>query len=569
MFRAAVTVSIKGVNLSRPKAGSDYCHGPQSYDSFWPLTQGSSLVEKTHQSVLNKFPEMARIVREYGDLPLQDYAESFFRYRAQSIQPRDDFIEVVSGYARRLLGGETAALLERHFSDTPVALTANHHGVDYKSLTVHGTIIFALPRLLESSPGSVPVVPVLAFGIVPLNNFSFPRGIILSREKEVVEQPAAKARTYRKVPVIPVKFSQTLVSVTGPITTQMVSRALGEVERLFAEGAILESERKSLSALLREEYAGEEVLSLPDYSDQAVVLNRAVWKRIFAPPLRDEIPDLAYLEMERVAAALLEKDIRDADSMFHNLLFDPLLREELLHALEDQVGCWNLKKLDELSKRAAQGRPGPEDFRGCGTAFFWQVDQKGRRVPLMLTKHGSQPALSGITAGGEISVPLTPKALCQGLRERKLLPCLFSSFAVLAFARGIKCLGGFYQVDYLPAMQRGLLHALESRGFHDWAKKIALVPTANFVTGMNIALVHYPNGETASAGAIEIAAAGGLTQKNLEGIKTLTVEEANLAGLMETYPEFIGDSKPDEDWFASLKALVLKRSGEKLARIRL
>ncbi len=527
------------------------------------------MLKKAYQNVLDKFPGVAGIVREYGRLSLEEYAGEFFRYQARSIQPRDDLIEAASEYARRLLGGETAALIERHFAETPVAMTANHHGVDYKSLTVHGTIIYALPRLFADSPERIPVVPVLAFGIVPLNNFSFPRGIVLSRKKQASGQPAGKAGTFLKVPVIPVKFSQTLVSAAGPITGEMVSRALKEVERLSCEGAITESERKNLTSLLREEYAGDKVTALPDYSDQAVVLNQALWKRMFAPPLREGLPKLAYLEIERICAPLLEKDIRDENSLFHSLLFDPLLRQELLRSLDGKFGCWDLRKLEELFGRAAQGRLGHHEFRGCGTTFFWQVDGKGRRVPLVPAGSDSSPTLSGIAPGEEISIPLTPDALGQGLRERKLLPCLFSSFAALSFARGLKCLGGFFQVDYLPAMQRGLIQALESRGLDDWAQKIAGVPTAGFVTGMNIALAHYPGGKTASAGAVEIIASGGLSRTDLERIKTLTVEEANLAGLMETYPEFIGDSKSEEKRYESLKGLVMERAGDKLAFLRL
>jgi len=526
-------------------------------------------VEKTYQSVLHKLPGVAKIVQEYGRLSLEEYSGDFFKYEVESLQPRDDLIDAAGGYARRLLGAQTAAHLERRFADTPVALTANHHGVDYKSLTMQGTIIFGLPALLGVSAGLAPVVPVLAFGIVPLNNLSFPRGIVLSREKEASGRPAGRRKTFVKVPVIPVKFAQSLVSAAGPFTGEMVSRALKEVERLFAEGAILESERKSLAALLHEEYAKEKILALPDYSDQAVALNSVVWKRMFAPALRERLPELAYLEAERLVAELLEKDLQDEGSLLYNLLFDQPLREELLSSLDKKFGCWDLQKLQELSARAALGRLGHEEFRGCGTVFFWQVDDKARRVPLILRETASGPVLSAISAGEEVSVSLTPQALSRRLRERRLLPGLFTSFTAFAFARGLRCYGGFFQVDYLPAMQRGLRLALEARGLEDWAKKISVVPTANFVTGMNIALAHYPDGEAVSAGAVEIIAAGGLSRKDLERISTLTVEEANLAGLLETYTVFSGENKPVDNWSESLKELVLERCGEKLARFRL
>ncbi|MFC1614427.1 hypothetical protein ACFL5K_03945 [Gemmatimonadota bacterium] len=526
-------------------------------------------MEKNYQDVLDRLPGVAGIVRECGGLSLEEYAGSLYRHEKQSIQPREDLIEVVGRYARRLLGDKTAALLENHFADTPVALTANHHGVDYSALTVQGTIIFSLPRLLAGSPEIIPVVPVLAFGIVPLNNFSFPRGIALSRAIMSAGQSAEKDKTQVKIPVIPVKNAQTLVSAAGPVTREMVLRSLKKVEKLAGEGTILESEESSLSALLSEEYLRDEILCLTDYSDQAVALNSVVWNRMFAACLRDELPELAYLEIERVVAALLEKDLHDDTSLLHNLLFDPLLREELLHSLDKKFGCWNISQLEKLSSPGAQGTPSYESYRGCGTAFFWQVDHKGRRMPLALKTDGPRPYLSGVPPGTGDRVPLTPESLVHGLKERKLFPGLFTSFATLAFARGIKCIGGFKQVDYLQDMQQGLLKALETQGHNDWTNKIAGMSTANFVTGMNIALAHYPDGQMSSAGAIGIIASGGLTRSDIERIKTLTVEEANLAGLLVTYPEFCGGDRPEEGWFSSLKAYVMDRSGEKLVHIRL
>jgi hypothetical protein len=523
-------------------------------------------LKKNYQDVLDRLPGVAGIVRDYGELSLEEYAGSLYRHETQSIQPREDLIEVVGRYARRLLGDKTAALLEKHFADTPVALTANHHGVDYSALTVQGTIIFSLPRLLSGSPDTRPVIPVLAFGIVPLNNFSFPRGIALSRPIISAGQSAEKDKTQVKIPVLPVKNVQTLVSAAGPVTREMVLRSLQKVEKLAGEGTILESVKSSISALLSEEYLRDEILCLTDYSDQAVALNPAVWKRMFSARLRDELPELAYLEIERVVAALLEKDLRDDTSLLHNLLFDPLLREELLHALDKIFGCWHISQLEELSSPGAQGTPAHESYRGCGTVFFWQVDHKGRRMPLAIKTDGPQPCLSPGT--GEL-IPLTPESLVHGLKERRLLPGLFTSFATLAFARGIKCIGGFKQVDYLQDMQQGLLKALETQGHNDWTKILSDMSTANFVTGMNIALAHYPDGQMSSAGAIEIIASGGLTRSDIERIGILTVEEANLAGLLVTYPEFSGGDKPEKDWFSSLKAHVMDRSGGKLVQIRL
>ncbi len=512
---------------------------------------------------------MAKIVREYGRLSLEEYAGSFFSCETESIQSREDLIEVVGNYARRLLGGKTAGLLERHFSDTPVALTGNHHGVDYQSLAVQGTILFALPKITAAPAEPSAVVPVLACGTVPLSNSSFPRGILLSRKTKVPVAPAEEIRTFCKLPLIPVKYSNSLVSVTGPITEEMVSNAIKRAGRLFHDGELGESEKKSLLALLNEEYSRDDILKLAGYSDQVAVLNGRLWKRMFAPSLKEKIPELAYLEMEQIVTTLLGKDLRDEESLIHNLLFDPELRNAVLPSLDGQSGCWNLRKLERLSTCGPEYNLRSEDFRGCGTVFFWGVNARGERVPLLISENGSGPTLVGITSGRGIRVPLTPAALEEQLRERRLLPGLFTSFTTLAIARGLKCIGGFFQVDYLPAMQQGIVRALESRGLPGWAEKAGRVPTANFITGMNVALALYPDGTTEPAGAVEMIAAGGLTEEHLEKIKALTVHEATLSGMTNIRPNSFASAMGEGRRPDCPKGRVPREINNKMPRLEL
>jgi hypothetical protein len=526
------------------------------------------LLESIYQNILAGHPGIAKILRDSGRLPLDQYTGKLYNYRTESIQPREDFIEVVSAYSRRLLGSESAKLLERHLENSPVVLTANHHGVDYKYITVQGTIAFSLPKIQAVSAEVPPIIPVLACGIVPLSNYSFPRGIILSRKIEVPVSPADSVKTFLKVPLIPSIYSHSLVDVTGPITRRMVSYAAKRLRKLGQEGKLFEKEVKCLSILLGE-YIGDGILSLPDYSEQAVVLNPKVWKRMFAPSIRPNVPELAYLEMERVVTGLLERDLQDKESLIYNLLFDPELRKALLESLDGHFGCWDLGKLRMLSDFGIGDHLESEDVRGCGTVFFLNVSDEGRRIPLIIRENGPQPTLTGVIPGRNISVPLAPDDLRQMLREKKLLPGLFLSFTTLAFARGIRCIGGFHQVDYLPGMQQGVIRALESRGLHDWAEKCARVATENFLTGMNIMLALYPDGKSEPAGAVEIIAAGGLTEDHLEKIKALTVDVAILSGIMNIRPKPIVSRMKNIRFSTSCDNKVLEQIENEIPRFEL
>ena len=66
-----------------------------------------------------------------------------------------------------------------------------------------------------------------------------------------------------------------------------------------------------------------------------------------------------------------------------------------------------------------------------------------------------------------MTVPLTPQALTEGLRDGSLLPGLFLCFLEAHFLRDFTVFGGFYQPTYLAEMRRGLVRALRETGGYE------------------------------------------------------------------------------------------------------
>ena len=87
--------------------------------------------------------------------------------------------------------------------------------------------------------------------------------------------------------------------------------------------------------------------------------------------------------------------------------------------------------------------------------------------PLRLRESAGAAALTGQNSLGEaVTVPLTPQALTEGLRDGSLLPGLFLCFLEAHFLRDFTVFGGFYQPTYLAEMRRGLVRALrETDGY--------------------------------------------------------------------------------------------------------
>jgi len=141
--------------------------------------------------------------------------------------------------------------------------------------------------------------------------------------------------------------------------------------------------------------------------------------------------------------------------------------------------------------------------------------------------------------------------VAEGLDRRRLLPALFTCFLATAFARGLVCLGGYYQTVYLPRMQAGLRSALEAAADRETAARVAAVPTGRYLSGMLGVMVRH-GGDLFPAGPVEIAAGGGLTGDDLARLSALTFRQAHVAGLFDTLPDVVAPADRPPGWAATL-----------------
>jgi hypothetical protein len=481
------------------------------------------------EQVCQRTSTVPSALARYGHRRLGDLAAAGLVTAERPYQPRRDLCEALVEYATPLLGAAEAEAAAAELDAVPVVLTANHHGVDFFAQSVQGTLIFALARA-ERGLGTV---PVLAVGTVALNNVTYPRGLLLYGGSR--GDGAGPAR----LPLFPSRLNRTMVSAAGPIQAGMIDRAAGQVRHLRRSGAVPAALGEAVEAMLQDDYRAAAVLQQPSYARQAVLLNRRVWQRLFFGEAR---PRLVYLEMEQLVTRVLEKDVWDPASLACLVLFQPAVRERLVEALDGERGCWERGRLAQrmLDADRASGDPGGRD--GCGTQFFWGVDDRGRRVPLWLDEAREPAVLCGITDARERwDVPCVPSAIAEALRQRRLLPSLFTCFAVTALARGITCLGGYYQAAYLPAMQAALVAALESSGRFEAADLVRQVPAAGYLSGMQAVMTPIDGLGLVPAGPAEIAAAGGLGFADRRRMLDMTVRDAHAASLFDT----VEDVAPD------------------------
>ena len=151
--------------------------------------------------------------------------------------------------------------------------------------------------------------------------------------------------------------------------------------------------------------------------------------------------------------------------------------------------------------------------------------------------------------GNTYELAFRPDTILDALGRHRLLPSLFTCFLVLSFARGVACAGGYYQGEYLPAMQAGLIEALDNTpGCRDVAAHVQNVTTYTYLSGMQTVMTRIGIDALIPAGPLEIIADGGLTEQDIEKILLLTVKDAHIASLFETVADVAPQALETPGW---------------------
>jgi hypothetical protein len=325
----------------------------------------------------------------------------------------------------------------------------------------------------------------------------------------------------------------------------MIHRAHAAAAKLEKDGTISARTRQCIQQLLAEDYGSEAIARMPDYASQATRLNSRLWQRLHGHATK--APRLVSLELEKVSARLVLMDIHSSRSLTARVLFETPLRSRVFEALDGHRACW---QNSAIPFNARGTTPAPAAPRR-GTHFFWGVSDKGRKFPLAVAREDDgKMIMHGVDAkGNRLAFPLHPEPIEKMIRQNRIVPSVFTCFLTLAFARGVNCLGGYYQAAYLPSMQSGLVKALSgSPTDRDMADTIRRIPTAGYLSGMQTVMIRQGQERLVPAGPIEIIAEKGLTDLDTEKILGMTVEDAHLASLFETIPDIAPEMMTSAAW---------------------
>jgi hypothetical protein len=482
-------------------------------------------------------PAIGETIRRYGDRPLRDLLASLRPSPVDGLQPLDDVVTAVEAEAAAHFGAGVAARVAAEVRADPIVPTSNHFGIETVAESAQATALFALR---PGRPQSSRYVVVLGFGSVSMNNWSYPMGLQLydPRHGRIEQLP-------QRLPIFPGRVKQHAVCAAEPFDEQMLRRAQARLWRMARSGAVSPFGARAAGEVL-DMLTTPAMLAPASYSAQSPLVNAELWRRMFGSWRAGE---LIQLQMERVCARVLQHDLDDPNSLVHRLFFVDQVRERLLDVLDGALACW---RRAELARRLDEPEPGWH--RSGGTTFFWGLTEAGRRVPLTVRRAGRTSLLAGVDDRGRgWRVELSPGGIRHELEGGRLLPSLFTCFVVTALARGLSCIGGYYQAEYLPAMQAGVAHALAGSADHrDAAGLVARVPTRICLAGVQGLVRELEGGAVVPAGPVELAGMGGVGDRELADVTAMPVRQACLIAFTELFDVLVPGADLPPGWAGRL-----------------
>ena len=497
------------------------------------------LAQEYLRLVCQNLPVVGSIVSAFGELPLSSYLRELSAQSTLSYQPRDDLIRAVRQYIVPLLGEEVASLAAVELARNPVVVTTNHHGVDYFSQSVQGSILVALERIGKGlQPG---LVFVFSCGNIPLNASSYPRGLLLYR----VPSGKGIGNIPTRVSIFPDRLKRCVVASAPPITEPMIAKAKAVLRKMALQGELSEPLVDTALEILDHDYGATVAAELATYSDQSVIINHRIFRRLFKH--LSPAPQLIYLELEQIAGALLQSDLSHPGALIRHILFNPEIRRAITAQLDEERGCWHCSRLENILREDSGAYLKRQAKAGSGTMFFWGIDDFRRRVPLYLAE--GKMLVGRNDRGALWQLPFTPEAITEGLRQQRLLPSLFTCFVTVSFARGLVCIGGYFQGRYLARMQEAVVTALKEDSVNrEICELVANVRTCSYLDSMLAYMVKVEDRFLVPAGPMEILSAGGIGEQEMGQMLALSVREAHLAGLFETVPDAILPENRTAGW---------------------
>lgn len=466
----------------------------------------TTTVDQLREQVLDKRPILREVLVKRGVKTVAEYSKEYVDvYMNPPIQARqDEFITTFAEEVAATLGETIASSVERQLRRYYFVSTADHHGPVCHPYFLNSNLAIAAPIVAQKDPILENII-VLSCANVSLDNSSFPRGLMFHSSNP-------DKTGICRIPFFSSHERPPLVNLLRSYGVPELAKARKAIGSLLREQAITSHQADELLQLITDVYNQPDVLALPNYSRQITKTNQQLWKRFFQTT-ETKLPNLVYIEMEQIVSRLLMQHHLQQDTIVNHHLFDDIYHDLTLQHFNGILGAFSLTKK-------------------VGTYLFWALP-KGGRYRLQLWKQGRYL----VSADGTYKIELTPEAIQAGLISKELIPGLMLIFIVLSFYYGLKCLGGFNQINYLTAMKNAYLKIQIEQGNYRSIEVCARAQTKEVNDGLMLAFLENRRHEYIPAMGLDLLLYGNHdTWTHIEQTaQTLTVQEAIDPSLPDMY----------------------------------
>lgn len=486
--------------------------------------------QRLRESVFKKRPVLEEIIRKQGHKTLHRYAEDYFDVNKGYgfIERRNQFMIIFRNHITRLLGEDIAKSAVNQLKKYYFVSTSDHHGPLTHPFFVNSNLLASLPYF-DHTDHLLQNIIVLSCSNVSLNNSSFPRGLLFNSYAK------GKMQMHR-LSFLPSNAHSSTVYGFRPYTKEEVSKVRLALKEKVKNGDVHNAEAEKLNALIDEIYDRPEIFGCKSFSDQMVKTNYKLWQKFFKSSIGAP-PNLIYVEQESLVIDLLITHHLHQDTVVNHILFDSHYDDLIKKYFEGIMGTFSLAE-------------------GWGTYLFWGVsNEKNYRVSLFKQDNKL------VSKDGSFVLELTPESLKEALETKQIIPSMMMIFIVISFYYGLKCLGGFNQVNYLTLMKNAYLRAMVDRGNYRSIEICARAQTKEIGDGLTIAFLGGPNGELIPATGIDLYLYGTdeTWTKIVQESKIVTLEEA----LNPLMPEFYKIIYPDTE----RQSALLEITSENITKI--
>lgn len=439
-----------------------------------PSSSNDQLVQtalRLRQKALERKPILGAIVEKLGKKSLLDYVRGYLSVDMHPlmVSRKAEFVETYSKEVREMFPEEVAIKAIRQLQRSFLVSTNDHHGPLNAFDMFNAHVILALAIMQDPSPDRAEAILLLSCANISLNNASYPRGILFSVSgNQAIES--------RKLSLLASKHQMSALYGLHAYKQPEISRLMNSIQELGKTGVVSKSVQEKLEHIVSNILSDPAILGRKTYSAQASMINRKLWDLVLQG--QQHAPALISISIERLVAQLLRDHHLGKDTLMSRYLFHPDYEKQILKKFDGIYGAFCAAEQS-------------------GTYLFWGLNKNFRR--LQMKRVGDQL----VSFDGTLSIHWDASSVAQALQSRQIIPSMLLAYCTLAFYYGVKCLGGYSQVNYLTFMKQAFMEMMRELGDAEAADSCLPVSTKHW-SGFTFAYVSDDNKRMAPAQFLDL-----------------------------------------------------------------